>query len=80
MQITRLTHVVTSILAVCFVGFFIVAAPQLRASARNVHTSVASHIAHPTISTNWPAPGRANAAVMPSITNVQLATVGWTMM
>ncbi len=68
MQITRLSHIVTSIIAVCFVGFFVVAVPQLRASARSVHTSVASHIAHPTISTNCPAPGTANAAVMPSIT------------
>jgi hypothetical protein len=68
MKITRLSHVVISILAVFFVGFFFVAAPQLRASARSIHTSVASHIAHSTISTNCPAPGTTNAAVMPSIT------------
>jgi hypothetical protein len=68
MKITRLSRVVASILAVCFIGYFVVAASQLRASAHSVHTSIVSHNANTSITTNCPAPGTANAAVMPSIT------------
>src|SRR2546426_6903217 len=67
MHITRPSRVFTSILAVCLVGLFALAAPQLRANARSVDTSISIHTAHPTISTNCLAPGTANAAVMPSI-------------
>ena len=68
MRTIHLSRVLTSILAVCLVGLFALAAPHLRASAHSVHTSVTSNTAHPTISTNCPAPGTARAAVMPPIT------------
>jgi hypothetical protein len=68
MRIIHISRVLTSILAVCLVGLFTLAAPHLRVSARSMHTSVASHAVQPTISTNCPAPGTANVAVMPSIT------------
>src|SRR5574337_1133598 len=68
MRIIRLSSIFASILAVCLVGLVALAAPNLRANARSMGTSISNHIAHPTISTNCPAPGTANAAVMPSIT------------
>src|SRR5207245_2651855 len=67
MHITRLSRVVIAILIVCLVGLLVIVAPRFRASASSVHTSVASHAAHPGISTTCPAPGTANAAVVPSI-------------
>lgn len=68
MRIIRLSSIFASILAVCLVGLVALAAPNLRANARSMGTSISNHNAHPTISTNCPAPGTANAAVMPSIT------------
>jgi hypothetical protein len=67
MRATRLSHVVIAILVICLVGLSLLVAPHVRASASSAHTSVASHPAHPRISTNCPAPGTANAAVMPPV-------------
>jgi len=65
MYATRFLRILTPLLVGCLVLLFAVAAPQFHASARGNTTA---HALSPTISTNCPAPGKANAAVMPPLT------------
>ncbi|GAC1345287.1 MAG: hypothetical protein NVSMB27_07290 [Ktedonobacteraceae bacterium] len=64
MYTSRFSRILTSVLAVCLVALFVIAAPFLHASASGAHSSVASH---PAITTSCPAPGTANAASLPSL-------------
>lgn len=67
MYTTRFSRILASILAVCLVCLFFVAAPLFHASASGTRSS-ASHSTHPAISTTCPAPGTARAASLPSMT------------
>src|SRR5437773_99514 len=67
MRILRLSRVVPSMLVLCLGGLLVLVTPVFAASARSTHNSAPSQAAHPAISTGCPAPGTANAAVMPPI-------------
>jgi hypothetical protein len=63
---TRLSRVLTLLVAVCLVCLFIASAPLVHATASR--TASQSRTLHPAISTSCPSPGTARAASLPSMT------------
>ncbi len=75
MSKTRFYRVLTSVLAVCIVCLFAVAATPLYASANVTRSGTTSHVTLPAITTSCPAPGTARAASLPSMTLGTHATI-----
>jgi hypothetical protein len=72
---SRISRILTFVLAVCLVCLFVIAASPLHASASVAHSSTTSHATLPSISTTCPAPGTARAASLPTMTLGTHATI-----